>query len=304
MFRLLCVFFVIISSAFSQMSFEVLGQFGGTGTVPGMFKNPSAIDASEDGRVFICDRGNNRIQEFNLRGRFIKDIGGFGWYKEQFDGPADIWARSTISIFIADFNNQRVERFDKDLNYISSLHSNEGNAERFQFREILSAAYSPQGDIFVLDAGENKVIKFNAQNKGETAFGYYESGRGELTSPIQVDLTTNHKVVVSDAEAKGIFFFDYFGNFLYKYDHPQFQQPNGIALDDKDRLYVADPIAGSIFIFSENGNFIKKIDVIGAINLKQPVDLVVYTMERSYLLFIIDGDDVIISSLKYDRPKE
>jgi hypothetical protein len=303
-FRFICIILTIASPAFSQISFEVLGQFGGTGTVPGLFKNPSAIDASEDGRIFICDRGNNRIQEFNLRGKLIKDIGGFGWYKEQFDEPADIWARSTISIFIADFNNQRVERFDKDLNYISSLYSNEGNEERFQFREILSAAYSPQGDIFVLDAGENKVIKFNAQNKGETAFGYYESGRGELISPIQVDLTSNHKVIVSDAGAKSIFFFDYFGNFLYKYGHPQFQQPNGIALDSKNRLYVADPIAGSIFIFSENGSFIKKIDVIAGVYLKQPVDLLVYTMESNYLLFIIDGDDVIISSLKYDHPKE
>lgn len=302
--KTITILVLLVTAASSQISIQVLGQFGGTGTLSGLFKNPCALDVSEDGRIFICDRGNNRVQEFNLKGFLIKDVGGFGWYNEQFDEPADIWARSTISIFIADYNNQRVERYDKDLNYISSLYSNEGGETRFQFREVLSSAYSPQGDIFVLDGGENKVIKFNAQNKGEIAFGFYESGRGQLTSPVQIELTSDYKVVVSDAGAKAIFFYDYFGNFLYKYEHPRFKQPNGIALDNKNRLYVADPVDGSIYIFSDTGNLVKRMDMLGDIMLRHPVDIAVYKLENKYLLFMIDGDSIMVSSLTYDRSKE
>jgi hypothetical protein len=148
------------------------------------------------------------------------------------------------------------------------------------------------------------VIKFNAQNKAEIAFGYYESGRGELTSPVQIELTSDHKVVVSDAGAKAIFFYDYFGNFLYKYDHPRFSQPNGIALDNKHRLYVADPVDGSIYIFSERGGLVNRMDMLGDIMLRNPVDIAVYRMENKYMLFVIDGDSIIVSSLTYDQAKE
>jgi hypothetical protein len=303
-YRSIIILLFLSSCVFSQIIVKELGRFGGTGTQPGLYKNPSALDISEDGRVFICDRGNQRIQMHDLRGKLIKEIGGFGWENEQFDEPADIWARSTIVIFVADYNNQRVERFDKDLNYVSSLFSNEGDGARFQFKEILSMAYSPQGDIFILDAGENKIIKFNAQNEGETAFGYYESGTGELMSPVQIDLTSNYKIVVSDAAAQGIFFYDYFGNYLYTINHEQFKQPHGICLDDKNRLYVADPEEKSVFIFSAQSRLIQKIDSLGGFRLKNPVDIAIHNRGNEYTLYIIDGDYIIISALRYDRPKE
>ena len=120
---ILCIFILIVC-AFSQPQLKELGRFGGSGTAPGLFQNPTALDDSEDGRLFICDRGNQRIQVFDLFGNFRMNMGGFGWQNEKFDGPVDIWARSTINFYVADYNNQRVQRFDKDFNFISSKISN------------------------------------------------------------------------------------------------------------------------------------------------------------------------------------
>lgn len=221
------IFFVLIvgSISFAQSHLEELGRFGGTGSIPGKFKEPSAIDRSDDGRIFICDRGNQRIQVFDMFGNFRINFGGFGWDEEKFDGPADIWARSTLNIYVADYNNQRVQRFDKDLNYIGLKVSNPGGTEQFQFREVISVAYSPQGDLFLVEAGENKILKFNSQDQGDVAFGYYESGAGELTAPVQLELSSDHRVVVSDAEANAVFVYDYFGTFLFQITHPEFRQP-------------------------------------------------------------------------------
>ena len=63
----------------AQSYLEELGKFGGTGSIPGKFNGPSGIDKSEDGRIFICDKGNQRIQVFDLSGNFRKNFGGFGW---------------------------------------------------------------------------------------------------------------------------------------------------------------------------------------------------------------------------------
>jgi DNA-binding beta-propeller fold protein YncE len=282
-----------------QVEITELGRFGGTGDKPSLFKNPTAIDISQSGQIFVCDRGNNRIQVFNLNGEFIKDIGGFGWKNDQFDEPLDIWAKSTLNIYVADYNNQRVQRYDKDLNFIDSFFSNEGNDERYQFKEILSVAYSPQGDLFILDAGENKVVKFNSENKGEVAFGYYESGIGELITPTQLDLTANHRIIVSDSKSRGIFVFDYFGTFLRKIEHPLFKFPTGLAVDEKGRIFVTDPEARQVFIFSTEGKFMGKWESIGGITLKDPVDIAIFSYQQQYHIYLIDGDYIIIASLKF-----
>jgi hypothetical protein len=196
----------LTTAGLAQPALVELGRFGGTGAGAGYFVNPCAIDISGDGRLFICDRGNQRVQIFDLSGRFLINIGGFGWSPEKFDQPLDVWARSTINIYVADYNNQRIQRFDKDLNYIGEKTSNPADQEKFQFREVLSTAYSSQGDLFLLDAGANKVIKYNNQDKGDTAFGYYESGAGELSGPVQLELSSDHRVIVSDADILVIFY--------------------------------------------------------------------------------------------------
>jgi hypothetical protein len=283
-----------------QISIQELGQFGGSGTAAGLFKNPSGMDISEDGRLFICDRGNHRIQVFDLKGNFIKNLGGFGWKNEQFDEPMDVWARSTINIFIADYNNGRVQRFDRNLNYINSLVSNNADDESYQFKEVLSTAYSPQGDIFILDAGENKVIKFNAKSKGEIAFGYYVSGKGELASPVQIDLTVNHQVLVSDAGRNGVFIYDYFGNFLNYITSKTIKQAAGLAVDDKNRIYLADLEGAEIYIFTAGGKLLGKIDRIGGQLLKKPQDVALYRNKPDdYVIYLIDGNFIKIASLTY-----
>jgi len=294
-----------ISPVFAQINLTELGRFGGTGSKAGMFKNPSAIDISENRKVFVCDQGNHRIQAFDLKGNFIKDFGGYGWTDEQFDQPKDIWARSTINMFVADFNNQRVQRFDRHMNYINSFYSNAGEEERFQFREVLSVAYSPQGDIFILDGGENKVIKFNRQNQGETAFGYYESGTGELSDPVQLDLTSDYRVLVSDAEESSIFVFDYFGSYLNKISHPDFQLPNGLAIDDQGKIYLTDSGSKSIFIFYPNFQFLYQIKNIGNIPFKNPMDLALFKNKiNDYNLYLIDSDQIVIASLQFNESRE
>jgi DNA-binding beta-propeller fold protein YncE len=290
--------------AASQSFLEELGRFGGTGSVPGKLKAPSAIDRSDDGRLFICDRGNQRVQVFDLFGNFRINFGGFGWDEEKFDGPVDIWSRSTLNIYVADYNNERVQRFDKDLNYIGSRYSNPGEREEFQYREVISVAYSPQGDLFIMEAGENKILKFNSQDQGDASFGYYESGSGELTAPVQLELSSDHRVVVSDAESKAIFVYDYFGTYLFQITHPDFKRPMGIAHDSQNRIYVADLENKSIFEFTSGGKFLNQFRHVSGVPFSAPMDLVVTEVENQVRFYIIDGDEILIANKVSETPKE
>ncbi len=304
MYYILLIVLLLVSGVSGGIEIEELGRFGGTGNAPGLFKGPSGLDFSEDGRLFIADRRNHRIQVFDQFGRFITNFGGYGIGEENFDEPADIWARSTLNIFIADYNNQRVQRYNKNLTYLGSFYSNPGADDRFRTERILSIAYSPQGEMFILDAGENKIVKINQNSKGVAAFGYYDSGPGQLTFPVQIDLTPSHRVVVSDAGAAKVFLYDYFGNFLGYIEHPDMRAPTGIAVDDQNRIYVADPEARKVFIFTIGGKYVAGFDSVDGNLLNRPVDLTLRQKDNAYHLYLIDGDQILIINLRYNGPKE
>ena len=106
----------------------------GSETIENRFMMESqAISVDLNGNIYVADTGNNRILKFGPNGKFIKSAGGFGWENQQFDMPIDICATSALDVFVADYNNQRIERYDKDLNYISSLYSDDSKPEYLQF---------------------------------------------------------------------------------------------------------------------------------------------------------------------------
>jgi hypothetical protein len=53
-------------------------EWGRAGKGPGEFHLPHGIQISRNGIVYVADRENGRIQEFNLKGKFIGEIGKLG----------------------------------------------------------------------------------------------------------------------------------------------------------------------------------------------------------------------------------
>ena len=62
---------------------KYLGQFGKRGTGPGEFIQPHALAFDSEGRLFVGDRGNNRVQIMTTDGKFIAE-----W--PQFSRPSGI----------------------------------------------------------------------------------------------------------------------------------------------------------------------------------------------------------------------
>ncbi len=72
-----------------------LGQFGRPGSGPGEFNTPHALAIDAQGRLFVDDRGNNRIQLFTQDGTFIAE-----W--KQFGRPSGLYIDRNDRLYVAD----------------------------------------------------------------------------------------------------------------------------------------------------------------------------------------------------------
>jgi sugar lactone lactonase YvrE len=69
--------------------------WGKKGSAPGEFNIPHALAFDSKGRLFVADRGNNRIQIFDQQGKFIDQ-----W--KQFSRPSGIFIGKNDVIYVAD----------------------------------------------------------------------------------------------------------------------------------------------------------------------------------------------------------
>ena len=296
-FLLFC--FLVWQSVQAQVFIEQ-GRFGQPGSLPGQFNKPTALSISAEKILFVVDTDNHRIQLFNLEGRFLRTIGGFGFGDEEFDRPMDIWTRTVINLYIADYNNQRIVRYNRNLNFISALTSDETQPREFQFEEVLSCALNSQQDLFLLDRGMNKIIKFDRNGVPQRAFGYYESGQGELEEPQQLEIQGNNYVLVSDLSRASLMVYDFFGTFIREIKTPEMKGPAGLTVDNQDRIFIADRVANKLIMISAD---LRDVHEIPLRLTQKPVslrDVAVWKepgKDKQPLLFLIDDNQIVFGKL-------
>jgi DNA-binding beta-propeller fold protein YncE len=74
---------------------KFIKQWGGHGSGQGQFEMPHALAFDSKGRLFVADRGNNRIQIFDQDGAFLAE-----W--KQFSRPSGIFIDANDAIYVAD----------------------------------------------------------------------------------------------------------------------------------------------------------------------------------------------------------
>jgi len=259
-------------------------------------KGALGLSVDLSGAIYISDTENNRIIKFNSDGKMIKSIGGFGWEKEQFYTPSDICAASALDVFVADYNNHRVQRYDKDLNYISSLYSDENWEETFQFAYPKSVAVSIHGDLFIIDGENVRLLKLNSFGEPEMSFGDFSEGKGRLMDPVQITMSPKDKMYVSDGGANKIVVFDYFGNYLSEIGSGFLKEPHGLFYSSLSLLLVADTGNKRVVIFNPEGELVFQWSIISDElgGFQNPEDIVAFGKR----VFVLDENRVLAFELK------
>ena len=81
---------------------EYLMEWGKTGSAPGEFAMPHALSMDSQGRLFVADRGNLRIQIFDQQGQFLEE-----W--KQYGRPSGVTVTADDTILVASQNGENSE---------------------------------------------------------------------------------------------------------------------------------------------------------------------------------------------------
>ena len=84
--------------------------WGIQGTQPGQLQYPYCLALDGNGRVYICEYGNHRVQKFTLDGESIACWGREGRKPGQLFNPWALVLDSRGRCHVLDSNNHRVQR--------------------------------------------------------------------------------------------------------------------------------------------------------------------------------------------------
>ena len=122
-------------------------------------------------------------------------------------------------------------------------------------------AAAPNGDIYVTDALNSRVLRFDARGIFITAWGSQGNGNGQFAKPRGIAVDSDGFVYVADANGHRIQKFDSNGAFQLSWGEEgsgdgQFSFPMGIAVDADDYVYVTDHRNDRVQKFNSNGRYL------------------------------------------------
>lgn len=124
------------------------------------FRTVSCVETAKDGTVYVCDRGNNRVQAFDRTGKFLKQ----GIVAKATRASGSVWDVALSSdpqqrfLFVADGHDQQIVVLRRDtLETVGSF----GDGGRYPgtFYSVGSVAVDSKGNIYTGETLEGKRVQ-------------------------------------------------------------------------------------------------------------------------------------------------
>jgi DNA-binding beta-propeller fold protein YncE len=225
---------------------------GISGSGAGQFAKPEGIAINQaTNNVYVIDKGNNRIEEFNAEGKYTAKFGEGGSAPGQLNAPEGIaivpagaiTSSTSGEVWVGDSANNRVDEFTETGEYIGSFGT-EGSGEG-QFKAPDGIAFSGE-DAYIVDSGNDRVQEFSMSGTYIAKFASKGTGEGQLQTPYGIATEpVSGDLYVADSANNRIEEFNPAGTFLVAYGkkgegNGEFTSPESLAINPAGDIYVTD----------------------------------------------------------------
>jgi len=191
--------------------------------------------------LYIADRGNHRIQVFDLSANFDSAFGREGSEDGQFSSPYDVEVDSSDNIYVADYGNNRIQKFDSSGTYVAKVGT-EGSGDG-EFSSPHGVEIDSSGNIYVADYGNHRVQKFDSDGDYLLQWGSEGSGEGLFKNPMSVAADNSDYIYISDKSYRDYDFdiqkFSNTGVFQLRITHAQLDESvSGLSIDSSGNIFA------------------------------------------------------------------
>jgi hypothetical protein len=223
---------------------------------PNDLKKPMAIALDKMDRVYVLDTEKKQVMVFDALGLFLYSIG----LETGFTYPVAVAASPNgDTIYVVDRgdvanNDHKVVAFAPDGSERFRLGPR--GAEPGQFNIPLAAAVGTDGSLHIVDAGNFRIQKFDANGKFIMSFGGSGAELGRFSRPRAIALDNENNIYVSDSGFGNVQIFNADGQLLMpigsltrKSAPGNFPLIASISVDETGRLYILDHFFKKIEVF-------------------------------------------------------
>lgn len=241
--------------------------YGTNGSGPGQLNNPRGIATAPDGSAYVTDANNHRVQHWSAAGELISTFGTEGTGDGEFARLGGVSVAPNGDVYVLETSNEaqdpdtsRIQRFDAAGNYELQFTGLGTAAGGLSFARDL--AIDGDGNIFVSDAGNHRVVSFDASGGYLDHWGQMGTGDDNADIDTGQGIAVNEagtRVYVVDSWTNRVKSFEADGTFVAQsssYQVPsslpeRFAGPTGIDLD---------PVTGNVLVADSNNRRIKRLD--------------------------------------------
>ncbi|MEN3185918.1 MAG: NHL repeat-containing protein [Atribacterota bacterium] len=220
---------------------------------------------SGTGVVWVSDWGNNRVLAFTREGKLLKSIPGL-------QGPVGLALRSG-KLFVVEQKGNQVKIFDTVTgNVVVSL-----KPEKSSFREPRGIWVDGEGNIYVADTGNSRIVIFDSSGKEIDSLGKEGMGDGEFYYPRGITVDREGHIWIVDTAHNCVQVLDKSGRFLFRFgregsEDVNFRHPRYIFVQN-DFVFISDYRNHRITIYDRQGNLVTTIggkEGIGELDFSYP----------------------------------
>ena len=186
---------------------NLIQKFGESGSDEGQLASPAGIDWSHNGRLYVADKGNNRISVFGLDGVFIKAMGQRGLKEsKRLEEPVQVFVDLKERVYVLEKrDNGIVTVFDHNGKPLQRINNKAFNKIASGDTEIMAITIDDKGLLYAADRENGRILQIDWQTKKlVSSFGSKGDQRGQFEEVSAMVVLPGNKIAVADGENKKI----------------------------------------------------------------------------------------------------